>query len=481
MLAGECGIRAGHRVRHRRAIAAASPPRSTSTRVDEGIDAARTAAPVAQRPDRRARRGRGARRCRRARRRTHRSLARRRVSRRRHRRSAAQRGVLPDAGSPRGLRRTRRSDVWNHFPSTPVDVIAERVRLRRAARAAWSRPARRARLRSAAPSRRFGAGRADAVLAGGTDALARLTFSGFNLLRLMDPAPCRPFDRSRAGMNIGEGAGILVLEDLDRARAPRRAASTPSSPATASPARRSIRRRPSRRASRWRRSSRSRCSDAGINADEVEHINAHGTATPQNDAAEARGFRRVFGDRAGRIPVTSIKSMIGHCLGAAGAVEAAALALTIARGAIPPTIHHSETDDDCRRRRRRQRGARAARALRGVDVARLRRQRLGDRDARGVVWQVDVCRTRRYGPRSGRSGATSSSARRLPAARRTAAARGCRSAAIACQVRANASSSAKLSSSRCPQRSRRPSTRRRGSACRRRRNSTSTTFGDAAA
>ena len=77
----------------------------------------------------------------------------------------------------------------------------------------------------------------------------------------------------------------------------------------------------------------------------MEHINAHGTATPQNDAAESRGFRRVFGDRAAGIPVTSIKSMVGHCLGAAGAVEAAALALTIARGAIPPTIHHA--DGDC--------------------------------------------------------------------------------------------------------------------------------------
>ena len=64
-------------------------------------------------------------------------------------------------------------------------------------------------------------------------------------------------------------------------------------------------------------------------------------------AAEARGFRRVFGDRIDRIPVTSIKSMIGHCLGASGAVEAAALALTIARGAIPPTIHHTETDTVC--------------------------------------------------------------------------------------------------------------------------------------
>ena len=68
---------------------------------------------------------------------------------------------------------------------------------------------------------------------------------------------------------------------------------------------------------------------------------------PQNDAAEARAFRRVFGEQAASVPVTSLKSMIGHCLGAAGAVEAAALALTIARGAIPPTIHHDETDAEC--------------------------------------------------------------------------------------------------------------------------------------
>ena len=80
----------------------------------------------------------------------------------------------------------------------------------------------------------------------------------------------------------------------------------------------------------------------------MDHINAHGTATPQNDAAEARGFRSVFGERIARLPLTSIKSMIGHCLGAAGAVEAVALALTIARGAIPPTIHHTETDADCK-------------------------------------------------------------------------------------------------------------------------------------
>jgi 3-oxoacyl-[acyl-carrier-protein] synthase II len=244
-----------------------------------------------------------------------------------------------------GLHRTRRSDAWNHFPSTPVDVVAE----------AFGFEGPRGCIVAACSSSTIAigrgveairSGRADAVLAGGTDALSRLTYSGFNLLRLMDPIPCRPFDRSRAGMNIGEGAGILVLEDLERARkrgAPIYAelaghglaceafhptAPEPEGKPVAAVVSLALR-------------------DGGINPDEVQHINAHGTATPQNDAAEARGFRRVFGDRVDRIPVTSIKSMIGHCLGAAGAVEAAVLALTVARGAIPPTIHHSETDGDC--------------------------------------------------------------------------------------------------------------------------------------
>ena len=71
------------------------------------------------------------------------------------------------------------------------------------------------------------------------------------------------------------------------------------------------------------------------------------TATPQNDIAEARGLIGVFGDRVMRVPVTSIKGMVGHCLGASGAVEAAVLALTVSRGVIPPTIHHEETDAEC--------------------------------------------------------------------------------------------------------------------------------------
>ena len=244
-----------------------------------------------------------------------------------------------------GIQRARPSDAWNHFPSTSVDVIAERFGFE-GPRACVVAACSSSTIAIGRAVEAIRSGRADAVLAGGTDALSRLTFSGFNLLRLMDVAPCRPFDRSRAGMNIGEGAGILVLERLDRAR--RRGATIYAElaghglaceafhPTAPEPEGRPV-----------AAVIALALGDAGINVDDVEHINAHGTATPQNDAAEARGFRRVFGDRASRLPVTSIKSMIGHCLGAAGAVEAAALALTIARGAIPPTIHHSETDSDC--------------------------------------------------------------------------------------------------------------------------------------
>jgi len=244
-----------------------------------------------------------------------------------------------------GLERTRRSDVWNHFPSTPVDVVAERFGLE-GPRACVVAACSSSTIAIGRAVEAIRAGRADAALAGGTDALSRLTYSGFNLLRLMDTAPCRPFDRSRAGMNIGEGAGILVLENLDVAR--RRGARIYAELAghgLACEAFHPTAPEPEGRPVAGVVSLALR--DAGIHPDAVDHINAHGTATPQNDVAEARGFRRVFGERASRIPVTSLKSMIGHCLGAAGAVEAAVLVLTVARGAIPPTINHGETDADC--------------------------------------------------------------------------------------------------------------------------------------
>jgi 3-oxoacyl-[acyl-carrier-protein] synthase II len=87
--------------------------------------------------------------------------------------------------------------------------------------------------------------------------------------------------------------------------------------------------------------------DARIDASAIQHVNAHGTATPHNDRAESRGIRRLFGDAGTRMPVTSIKSMIGHTLGASGGLEAAVSALTVYYGVIPPTIHHEETDPEC--------------------------------------------------------------------------------------------------------------------------------------
>ncbi len=245
----------------------------------------------------------------------------------------------------RGMDRARPTWIHGHFSSTPVDVVASHFGfegIRSCLMAACSSST--IAIGHAVEAIRLG--RVDAVLAGGTDALSRLTFAGFNALRLMDPEPCRPFDARRQGMNIGEGAAILVLEDWERAT--RRGAHIYAElagygftceayhPTAPEPEGQAI-----------AGTIRAALADARVNADDVVHVNAHGTATPQNDKAEARGVQVVFGDRARSIPVTSLKAMIGHCLGAAGAMEAAALALSIDRGVIPPTIHHDTTDPEC--------------------------------------------------------------------------------------------------------------------------------------
>ena len=247
--------------------------------------------------------------------------------------------VLPGSG-PRRL-----SDAWNHFYSTGVDIIAaefgfEGLRSCIVAACASSTMAVGAALDA------IRLGRADAVLAGGTDSLARLTFSGFNALRVMDPEACRPFDRGRAGMNIGEGAAVLVLEKMDAAR--RRGARIYAEvvghsltceafhPTSPEPDGRAIAATMSRA-----------LADAQVPASDVRHVNAHGTATPHNDRAESRGIRMVFGEAGRRLPVTSVKSMVGHTLGASGGIEAAVAALTVFHGVIPPTIHHTETDPEC--------------------------------------------------------------------------------------------------------------------------------------
>lgn len=244
-----------------------------------------------------------------------------------------------------GIDRARPTWIHSHFSSTPVDVVAGHFGLE-GVRSCLMAACSSSTIAIGQAVDAIRRGRIDAALAGGTDALARLTFAGFNALRLMDQEPCRPFDAGRQGMNIGEGAAILVLEDFDRAvrrgahvyaevagysftcEAHHPTAPEPEGQAIASTIRAAL-------------------DDAAIDPSSVTHVNAHGTATPQNDRAEARGVRVVFGERAASIPVTSLKAMFGHCLGAAGAMEAAALALTIDRGVIPPTIHHDTPDPEC--------------------------------------------------------------------------------------------------------------------------------------
>lgn len=187
------------------------------------------------------------------------------------------------------------------------------------------------------------AGRSTMVLAGGTDALARLTFVGFNLLQAMDPAPCRPFDGKRMGMNVGEGAAFLLLESEASARA---RGVTPIAElagwAIGSEAHHIT--NPEAAGSTAARLMRAAAARGGLSLDDIGYVNAHGTATPHNDRMEAAALADVFGARLPDLPVSSSKGQIGHTLGAAGAIEAAITALALARRELPPTAGLEEPD-----------------------------------------------------------------------------------------------------------------------------------------
>ena len=185
-------------------------------------------------------------------------------------------------------------------------------------------------------------GEADIALCGGADAVCRKTFTAFYRLGTIAPDCCRPFDADRQGILTGEGAGVLLLESLDSALA-RGArihaevlgyglncdASHPVAPDQASVA---------------------RCmglalADAGVKPEEVDLISAHGTGTRANDITEVRAIREVYGDSPPR--TVSLKSMLGHTMGAASALGAIACSLAITHGFVPPTINHRSTDPEC--------------------------------------------------------------------------------------------------------------------------------------
>jgi 3-oxoacyl-[acyl-carrier-protein] synthase II len=179
-------------------------------------------------------------------------------------------------------------------------------------------------------------GRSRAVLAGGTDGLCLLTFTGFNSLGAMDGLPCRPFDQARAGMSLGEGASFLVLEPESSARArDARIYAWLSGWAIGAEAHHITHPEPSgRTAARLLGEALER---AGLTAADVDYVNAHGTGTPHNDAMEARALRAALGAEAERIRVSSSKGQIGHTLAAAGAIEAAFTVLALEAGIAPPT------------------------------------------------------------------------------------------------------------------------------------------------
>jgi nodulation protein E len=188
-------------------------------------------------------------------------------------------------------------------------------------------------------------GAVEMAITGGSEAVFSLGFlKAWEAMRVVSPDTCRPFSKDRRGLILGEGASILVLEPLDAARA--RGASilgeivgfgmssdafhiTQPSPDGAA------------------RAMRAALSDAGVAPEKIGYVNAHGTATVANDAAETTAIRKVFGAHADRLAVSSTKSMHGHTLGAAGALEAAATLLALRYGILPPTANFNQPDPAC--------------------------------------------------------------------------------------------------------------------------------------
>ena len=188
-------------------------------------------------------------------------------------------------------------------------------------------------------------GRVDVMLAGGTDApLVWGILKGWEALRVLSPDTCRPFSADRQGLVLGEGAGMAVLESHEHAVARGATilaeiagaglsadASDIVAPTIEGP----------------EAAMRACLADAGLNPEDVDYLNAHGTGTKANDQIETAAIKRVFGDHAYRLSVSSTKSMHAHCLGASGALEMIACVMAIREGIVPPTANFRQADPDC--------------------------------------------------------------------------------------------------------------------------------------
>lgn len=189
-------------------------------------------------------------------------------------------------------------------------------------------------------------GRADTVLCGGVDSLCRMTFSGFNILQAMDTVPCRPFDRDRAGLSLGEGAAMFVLEAESRARARgiKPWAEFLGYGASAD-AYHMTQPRPDGSSALY--AARRALAESAVSAEEIDYVNAHGTGTPLNDSVETKILKALLGGHAYQVPVSSTKSITGHCLAAAGAIEALASVIAMREGFVPPTANLQNPDPEC--------------------------------------------------------------------------------------------------------------------------------------
>ncbi len=189
-------------------------------------------------------------------------------------------------------------------------------------------------------------GQAEIMLAGGVEPMCRITYAAFNALKAVDEDVCRPFDRNRTGLSLGEAAAILVLEPLEAAlvRGAKIYGEILGYGVTCDSFHMTA---PDEKASGAIRSMQAALEDSGLAIEDIDYINAHGTATPVNDVTETRAIKEVFGKRAYEIPVSSTKSMHAHTLGAAGALEGIVSLLALSHGFIPPTIHSVERDPEC--------------------------------------------------------------------------------------------------------------------------------------